>query len=131
MWWEILPSAGIVYAFLVIPHYIHWASNKIFTGRVGFPLLCTPIVESSIYVHLQRFRTLFRNYYGLNRTERPAKNVFPSDVERTVVCIPEYMYPREVFHAHKIRISWILPWDTESGCKTGSIETPQNTPNHH
>ena len=34
MWWEILPSAAIVYALLIAPHGVHWVENRIRTGRV-------------------------------------------------------------------------------------------------
>ncbi|BFZ06560.1 hypothetical protein BsWGS_09599 [Bradybaena similaris] len=30
MWWEIIPSAGVVFAALLAPHGIYWAMNKLF-----------------------------------------------------------------------------------------------------
>uniref|UniRef100_A0A0B7AP55 Complex I-MWFE n=1 Tax=Arion vulgaris TaxID=1028688 RepID=A0A0B7AP55_9EUPU len=30
MWWEILPSAGVVFLGLLAPHGIFWAVNKVF-----------------------------------------------------------------------------------------------------
>ncbi|KAL5005531.1 hypothetical protein ScPMuIL_018987 [Solemya velum] len=35
MWYEILPSAAIVYACLTIPSYANWVMNKLFRNGHG------------------------------------------------------------------------------------------------
>lgn len=42
MWYEILPSAGIIFAALAIPHYAAYVANKLVLGNVSSLKITSP-----------------------------------------------------------------------------------------
>lgn len=55
MWYEILPSCGIIFVALMLPHGAAIVSNKLFLGNVSFSNL-----EKNYVIHIQQYQYIVR-----------------------------------------------------------------------